>query len=404
MELEADCCAVRMLRERHEADGIEAARSTMVRFGSDPTGAYYPTGDERAANIAKCARDCCRRRTNRGFVPAPPRTNLAIGWRAASLDLHIFPCVSAVKPACLGMLWCRFRDEEEAALKGSAAIMRRATVCARPVGMAAGQSWPRPWLCLGGAGSNAPVLRVCADPDNMPFSNSEKEGFENKLAELLAERLGDELEYSWFAETSGYVPNTVGNDACDLVMGYAQGTGLIEDTNPYYYTSYVLITREDDAPLKGVETLSDPRLKQKRIGLFARTPPASILAMHGLVSNAKPFETYADDSASRRPMTMIAEIASGELDAGLLWGPVGGYYAQRADVPLRSCRWSRRTRGRAPSTASPWACGPNEPQWKHSINKLLAENQHDINVILQGYNVPLLNQEGELIASGTADR
>jgi quinoprotein dehydrogenase-associated probable ABC transporter substrate-binding protein len=261
-------------------------------------------------------------------------------------------------------------------------------------------------LCLCGAGhaGAAPVLRVCADPDNMPFSNSKKEGFENKLAELIAERLGDELEYSWFTETTGYVPNTMGDDACDLVMGYAQGTGLIEDTNPYYNTSYVLITREDDASLKGVETLSDPRLKQKRIGLFARTPPASILAMHGLISNAKPFETYAGETASKAAEAMIEEIASGKLDAGLLWGPVGGYYAQRSKVPLSVVPLVKETAG--PNTVYGITMGvrPDQPQWKHRINKVLAENQHDINVILQGYNVPLLNREGELIASGTADR
>ena len=95
------------------------------------------------------------------------------------------------------------------------------------------------------------MLRVCADPDNMPFSNAEGQGFENKLAELIAEKLDARLEYSWFAEESGYVPNTMGRGACDLVMGYAQGTGLIEDTNPYYYTSYVLIYREDDSALAG---------------------------------------------------------------------------------------------------------------------------------------------------------
>jgi mxaJ protein len=180
----------------------------------------------------------------------------------------------------------------------------------------------------------ADPLRVCADPDNMPFSNDKGEGFENKLAELIANRLGKELEYAWFSENSGYVPNTVGQDACDLVMGYAQGTGLIEDTNPYYYTSYVLITRADDPDLTGIETLSDPRLKRKRIGLFARTPPASILAMHGLIANAKPFETAAGESQSKAAAAMVEEIASGELDAGLLWGPVGGYYAQQSKVPL----------------------------------------------------------------------
>ena len=112
-------------------------------------------------------------------------------------------------------------------------------------------------------------------------------------------------------------------------MGYAQGTGLIEDSNPYYRTSYLLIYRKGDKSLAGVDRLSDPRLKGKRIGLFARTPPASILAMYGLVADAKPFEVNAGDSASKTAEAMIAEIASGKLDAGLLWGPVGGYYAQR---------------------------------------------------------------------------
>src|SRR5512140_1765725 len=84
-------------------------------------------------------------------------------------------------------------------------------------------------------------LRVCADPDNMPFSNDKGEGFENKLAELIAAKLDDAVDYTWFSESSGYVPNAVGTDACDLIMGYAQGTGLIDDSNPYYRTSYVLI-------------------------------------------------------------------------------------------------------------------------------------------------------------------
>ena len=261
-------------------------------------------------------------------------------------------------------------------------------------------------FCLGAAGpaSAAPVLRVCADPDNMPFSNSKKEGFENKLAELIAERLGDRLEYTWFEETTGYVPNTMGNDACDLVMGYAQGTGLIEDTNPYYNTSYVLLYREDDPDFQGVESLADPRLKSKRIGVFARTPPASILAMHGLAANAKAFETYAGDSATKAAEAMIAAIASGKLDAGILWGPVGGYYGQRSKVPLSLVPLVKETAG--PSTIYGITMGvrPDEPRWKHRINKVLAENQYDINVILQGYNVPLLDPEGTLIGSGTAGR
>lgn len=247
-------------------------------------------------------------------------------------------------------------------------------------------------------------LRVCADPNNMPFSNEKGEGFENKLAELIAQKLDARLEYSWFAEATGYVPNTMGREACDLVMGYAQGTGLIEDTNPYYHTSYVLIYRQDDASLQGIDRLSDPRLKGKRIGLFIRTPPASILAMNGLVANAKPFEINADDSASQVTMTMIDELASGDLDAALLWGPVAGYYAERASVPLKLVPLVKENAG--PSTIYGITMGlrPNEPQWKHTINKLIVDNQSEINLLLQSYNVPLLDEKGNLITAAAAER
>lgn len=248
------------------------------------------------------------------------------------------------------------------------------------------------------------LLRVCADPDNMPFSNAEGEGFENKLAELIAAKLDSSLEYVWFQEGTGYVPNTVGSDSCDLVMGYAQGTGLIEDTNPYYYTSYVLIYREGDPALEGVDRLSDPRLKTKRIGLFARTPPASILAMYGLVANAKPFEIRSGETQAKAAEAMIAEIAAGTLDAGLLWGPVGGYFAERASAPLAVVPLVKETAG--PSTIYGITMGvrPNRPEWKHKINKVIAENQADINAILQSYNVPLMDKEGELIKLGAAER
>ena len=259
--------------------------------------------------------------------------------------------------------------------------------------------------CLSGQASAAGgFLRVCADPDNMPFSNDKGEGFENKLAELIAVKLGQQLQYTWFSESSGYVPNAVGSEACDLIMGYAQGTGLIEDSNPYYRTSYLLIYRKGDKSLAGVDRLSDPRLKGKRIGLFARTPPASILAMYGLVADAKPFEVNAGDSASKTAEAMIAEIASGKLDAGLLWGPVGGYYAQRAAVPLTLVPLVKEMAG--PSTIYGITLGlrPNDPRWKHQINKLIAENENDIDEVLQGYNVPVLDQDGNPIAPVAAER
>jgi quinoprotein dehydrogenase-associated probable ABC transporter substrate-binding protein len=261
-------------------------------------------------------------------------------------------------------------------------------------------------LSLSGVGHarSAGFLRVCADPDNMPFSNDKGEGFENKLAKLIAEKLGDELDYSWFSESTGYVPQTMGREACDLVMGYPQGTGLIADTNPYYYTSYALIYGQGDQSLIGLDKLSDPRLKEKKIGLFARTPPASLLAMYGLAGNAKPFEVNADESASKAAQKMIAEIASGRLDVGILWGPVGGYYAEQSSLPLKLVPLAKEKAG--PSAVYPITMGvrPNEPQWKHTINKLLAENQAGIYAILQGYNVPVLDENGNPVAPAAAER
>jgi len=252
--------------------------------------------------------------------------------------------------------------------------------------------------------ANSASLRVCADPDNMPFSNAKGEGFENKLAELIAQKLDARLEYSWFEEATGYIPNTMGRGACDLVMGYAQGTGLIEDTNPYYYTSYLLIHRQDDASLGDVESLADPRLKGKRIGFVARTPPASILAMHGLVANAKPFEIQSDASASKAAATMIGDIASGALDAGILWGPLGGYYAQRAGAPLKLVPLVKEKAGPRTIYGITMGVRPNDPQWKYKINKFVAANQGEINLILQSYNVPVLDDKGNMIAAAAAER
>ncbi len=255
--------------------------------------------------------------------------------------------------------------------------------------------------------SEAPAvagLRVCADPDNMPFSNLNGEGFENKLAELIAQKLGARLDYSWFAEATGYVPNTMGRDACDLVMGYAQGTGLIEDTNPYYYTSYLLIYREDDTNLAGVESLADPRLKGKKIGFFARTPPSSVLAMHGLTPDAKPFDIRAGENATKAAITMIGEIASGALDAGILWGPVGGYYAERAGVPLKLVPLVKETAGPRSIYGITMGVRPNQPEWKHKINKFIAANQREINAILESYNVPVLDDQGNVVAAAPAER
>src|SRR5262245_22868794 len=253
------------------------------------------------------------------------------------------------------------------------------------------------------AASTDGTLRVCADPQNMPFSNEKGEGFENKLVDLIADKLELHVVYSWLPQVIGHVATLPDDTDCDILMGYAQGTGLIEDTNPYYRTSYVLIYRQDDNSLAGIESLADERLKDKTIGILARTPPVSNMAINGLMGNAKPFET-GDRTPASAAADVIAAIASGEIDAGILWGPLGGYYAQSAKVPLSLVPLVKEKAG--PSTIYGITIGvrPNEPEWKHKLNKLIAANQADINAMLSEYNVPLLDENGNLIKTSTAER
>ena len=253
-------------------------------------------------------------------------------------------------------------------------------------------------------GFGGSLLRVCADPDNMPFSNDKGQGFENKLAKLIASKLDAKVSYVWFPEGSGLVPNTIGNESCDIVMGYAQGTGLIEDTNPYYYASYVLVFRKGDPSLAGVDDLADERLLDKKIGIVAGTPPVSIMAINGLAANAKPFSTSTVPGAPEPVAEIVAKIASGELDAGILWGPLAGYFVQSSKVPLEVVPLVNEKVGPRMLYGITLGIRPNAPEWKHTINKLIAENQPAINDILLDYGVPLLDAEGNPVKRATAER
>src|SRR5437870_10411578 len=130
------------------------------------------------------------------------------------------------------------------------------------------------------------VLRVCADPHNLPFSNEKGEGFENKLAELFAEKLNKKLDYMYFPQATGFVRMTLGAHRCDVIMGFPQGDDLVQGTNPYYRTAYALVAKQGSG-LDQVAALEDQRLKGTHIGIVGGTPPATILAAYGLMSNAQ---------------------------------------------------------------------------------------------------------------------
>src|SRR5262245_25400970 len=144
------------------------------------------------------------------------------------------------------------------------------------------------------------VFRVCADPHNLPFSNEQGEGFENKLAAMFAAKLNKKIGYTWFPQATGFVRNTLNAHRCDVIMGFPQGDDLIQSTNPYYRTAYALIFKANGG-LDGIDSLADERLKQKRIGVVAGTPPATYLAVNGLLTRTKPYalmiDTRVDSSA-----------------------------------------------------------------------------------------------------------
>lgn len=240
------------------------------------------------------------------------------------------------------------------------------------------------------------ALRVCSDPANLPFSNEKGEGFENRLADLIGKKLGLPVVYTWFPQVTGFIRNTLRLRKCDLVMGYAQGHELVQNTNHYYRSVYVLLYRSE-SELAGVDNLDDPRLKDKSIGIVAGTPPATIMALNGLMGKAKPFHLVVDRRYTSPGEQMMTEISEGVLDAGILWGPIGGYYAKRSDVPIAVVPLVKESKGPRMAYRITMGLRPNEPEWKHQLNALIAAHQQEINTILLDFGVPILDENDNRI-------
>ena len=234
------------------------------------------------------------------------------------------------------------------------------------------------------------TLRVCADPHNMPFSTNKGEGFENKLAELFAAQLARGLSYAWYPQAPGFVRNTLGAYKCDVVMGMPQGDDLVQVTNPYYRTAYALVFKQGSG-LEGVDTIGDVRLKGKRIGVVAGTPPATNMAVNGLMANAKPYPLVIDTRVDSSAALMMRDLAAGEIDAGILWGPMAGYYASQSGSKVSVVPLVKETKG--PRLAYYIAMGVrhSDQDWKRVLNRKIVENQGAINKLLLSFGVPLLD-------------
>jgi quinoprotein dehydrogenase-associated probable ABC transporter substrate-binding protein len=240
------------------------------------------------------------------------------------------------------------------------------------------------------------VFRVCADPNNMPFSNQAEEGFEQKLAELFAKQLNKSVSYTYFPQVIGFVRMTLGAHECDVIMGYAQGDPVVQNTNAYYQTAYALVVKPGSG-LEDVKTLADPRLKDKVLGIVARTPPATNMAMNGLMGKARPYQLMVDTRAGTSAEAMIRDLQAGEIDVAVLWGPLAGWHAKQSNPPLVVIPLLNEEGGSRMVYRITMGVRPSDQEWKRQLNTMIAENQDEINAILMEYGVPLLDESNHLL-------
>ena len=262
---------------------------------------------------------------------------------------------------------------------------------------------------VSGAAAQAPTgevvdrskLRVCADPGNLPYSNDKGEGFENKIAELIARELGVSLEYTWFPQTVGFVRMTLAAKRCDLIIGVATTNEMMQNTNPYYRSSYVIVHRPDLMLQSG--SLGDPVFKDLRLGIQPRTPVATLVARHGLLTQAKSYRLIVDTRLEKPARSMVEDVAKGEIDAALAWGPLAGYWVTQSApdlviTPLDPDPGHQRIDFRVSM-----GIRYNEPDWKLQLNDLLKQHEAEIQGILADYGVPQLDGQGKLLQRASID-
>ena len=193
-------------------------------------------------------------------------------------------------------------------------------------------------LCLIAWRAEAGTLRVCADPNNLPFSNDRGEGFENKIVGLIAADLGDKVEYTWWAQRRGFVRNTLKANLCDLWPGVASGMEMLGTTRPYYRSTFVFVTRPSAAP--PINSFDDPRLRKLRIGVqmigndAMNPPPAHALARRGIIGNVRGFMLYGDYAQPSPAASIVQAVGRGDIDVAIVWGPLAGYFAAREKPAL----------------------------------------------------------------------
>ncbi|ESY23431.1 amino acid ABC transporter substrate-binding protein [Mesorhizobium sp. LNJC394B00] len=249
------------------------------------------------------------------------------------------------------------------------------------------------------ATADARELRVCADPNNLPFSNAAGQGFENRIAEIVASDLGAKLTYTWWAQRRGFIRNTLKAGLCDLVPGTPSNLEMLRTTTPYYRSSYVFVTRRDGPD---VASFNDPRLRDMRIGVQligddgANSPPVQALGRRGIVGHLVGYPVYGDYSAPNPPARIVEAVASGEIDLAVVWGPLAGYFAARQKVPLRITPVVPRIDGPQLPMIYDISMGVRreDDALRGDVNGALSRHKVEIDALLSQYGVPRLDAPG----------
>jgi len=255
------------------------------------------------------------------------------------------------------------------------------------------------------------AIRVCADPNNLPFSNADGEGFENKIAELIASDMNRPIEYTWWAQRRGFFRNTLRAGLCDVVIGVPSSFELAATTLPYYRSTYVFVSRSD----RGLDigSFDDPKLRELTIGVQmigddgANAPPVHALNNRGMVDNIKGYTLYGDYSQDSPPARIIDAVEKKEVDIAVVWGPLAGYFAGKSRVPLT-------VRPVSPEIDLPYlplvydismGVRRGEDKLKAKLDEVVARRRAEIETILDRYGVPRTSAEpAKLAAAGKEGR
>lgn len=241
------------------------------------------------------------------------------------------------------------------------------------------------------------ALRVCADPNSLPYSNARGEGFENRVAELVAKDLGLRVEYFWWAQRRGFFRNGLMAGRCDVVLGIVSGFELALTTRPYYRSTYVVVQRRGETP---IASLDDPALRSRTIGVQligddgTNTPPAHALGRRGIVDNVVGFLVYGDYRSDAPERPIVSAVEQGAVDLAIVWGPLAGYYARRASVPLALHPLPASDGDLALTFTVSMGVRRDEHALKERLDRVLVRRQRAIDALLDEYAVPRLPLEG----------